>query len=47
MSGFKCPRRDTGIDLFKTSGGEKAAKDFEVPFLGKIPLDVELASSGD
>ena len=47
MSGFKCPHCGAQIDLFKTGGGEKAAKDFELPFLGKIPLDVELVSSGD
>jgi len=47
MSGFKCPHCGTRIDLFKTGGGEKAAKDFKVPFLGKIPLDAELVSCGD
>lgn len=47
MSGFQCPHCGAKIDLFKAGGGEKAAQDFKVPFLGKIPLDIELVSSGD
>lgn len=47
MSGFRCPHCGNTIDLFKSGGGEKAAKEFGVPFLGKIPLDIEIVSSGD
>ena len=47
MSGFICPHCKNKIDLFKSGGGEKAAHDLKVPFLGKIPIDPEMVISGD
>jgi len=47
MSGFKCPHCKKTIDIFKTGGGSKVSKDFSVPFLGKIPLDIEIVKTGD
>jgi len=47
MSGFKCPHCGKNIDLFKTGGGLKASKDFNVPFLGKIPIDPQIVETGD
>jgi ATP-binding protein involved in chromosome partitioning len=47
MSGFRCPHCGKKIDIFKTGGGKKAADEFNVPFLGSIPIDIEIASSGD
>lgn len=47
MSGLKCPHCGKNIDLFKSGGGEKAAKEFEVPFLGRIPLDINIVNSSD
>jgi Mrp family chromosome partitioning ATPase len=47
MSGFVCPHCGKKIDLFKTGGGEKAAKEMDVPFLGKIPIEPEIVTSGD
>lgn len=47
MSGFTCPHCGKHIDIFKTGGGEKAAKDFNVPFLGSIPLDPHIVETGD
>lgn len=47
MSGFRCPHCGTKIDLFMTGGGEKAARDFKVPFLGAIPVDVQMVCSAD
>ena len=47
MSGFMCPSCGKQIDLFKAGGGEKLAADMDVPFLGKIPFDNEIVSSGD
>jgi Mrp family chromosome partitioning ATPase len=35
------------LDIFKTGGGEKASKDYSVPFLGKIPFDPGVVRSGD
>ena len=47
MSGFVCPHCGKKTDLFKTGGGEKAAKEMDVPFLGKIPFEPEIVTSGD
>lgn len=47
MSGFKCPKCGETIDLFKIGGGERAAKDMSVPFLGRVPIDVKIVESGD
>ena len=34
-------------DLFGSGGGERLANDKNVPFLGRIPLDVEIRKGGD
>jgi len=47
MSGFRCPHCGAKIDLFLTGGGEKAARDFQVPFLGAIPIDLQMVISAD
>ncbi len=47
MSGFVCPHCGKKTDLFKTGGGEKAAREMDVPFLGKIPIEPEIVTSGD
>ena len=47
MSGFNCPHCNKPIDLFKKGGGEKAAREMLVPFLGRIPIDPEIVVSGD
>ena len=47
MSGLICPHCGEKIEVFKTGGGEKAAKELDVPFLGAIPLDTEVARLGD
>ena len=47
MSGFTCPHCGKTVDIFKTGGGEKAAHDFSVPFLGRIPLDPQIVETGD
>ena len=47
MSGLICPHCGKEIDLFKVGGGEKAAKELKVPFLGRIPLDPKVVTSGD
>lgn len=49
MSGFSCPHCRQEIDMFKKGGGEKAASELQVPFLGSIPFDpllVQLADEG-
>jgi ATP-binding protein involved in chromosome partitioning len=47
MSGFKCPHCNRTIDIFKKDGGLKASKDYNVPFLGKVPLDAKIVETGD
>jgi ATP-binding protein involved in chromosome partitioning len=47
MSGMSCPYCGRRIDLFKTGGGEVAAAELNVPFLGRIPIDPRIVISGD
>lgn len=47
MSGMKCPHCGKDIVLFKTGGGEKAARELGVPFLGRIPFDPRIVESTD
>jgi ATP-binding protein involved in chromosome partitioning len=47
MSGMACPHCGGMIDLFGMGGGEKAAHDLGVPYLGAIPLDPEMVKAGD
>ena len=47
MSGFICPHCKKDIDLFGRGGGEKAALDLAVPFLGSIPVEPDMVKSGD
>ncbi len=47
MSGFVCPDCGKVTDIFKSGGGEKVAKEYSVPFLGKIPLDPRVCEASD
>jgi Mrp family chromosome partitioning ATPase len=47
MSGMDCPHCGESIDLFKVGGGEKAAGDLGVPFLGRIPIDPHVVRQCD
>ena len=47
MSGFVCPHCNRRTDIFKGDGGKQIAKDFDVPFLGSIPIDPGFASACD
>jgi len=47
MSGYICPKCGENIAFFKVGGGEKAAKDFGVPFLGAIPMEQDVVLHGD
>lgn len=47
MSGMVCPHCGNKIDLFKEEGGERAAVEMSVPFLGRIALDPQIVSLGD
>ncbi|MCD6311351.1 MAG: Mrp/NBP35 family ATP-binding protein [Elusimicrobia bacterium] len=47
MSGLVCPHCGKEIDLLGTGGGEKAAAELGIPFLGKIPFDLEMVKAAD
>jgi len=47
MSGFVCPHCGEKTDLFKAGGCESAADEFEIPFLGNVPIDPKIVESGD
>ncbi len=47
MSGLIRPHCGKVIDLFKTGGGERAAGEMGVPFLGRVPLDPNVVLGGD
>jgi len=47
MSGFVCPKCGETTDILGAGGGEDMAKSVNVPFLGRIPIDPQIAVSGD
>jgi len=47
MSGMICPHCGDTIDIFGRGGGEKAARELGVPYLGAIPLDPAMVKAGD
>jgi ATP-binding protein involved in chromosome partitioning len=47
MSGYICPHCNEVSDPFGRGGAEKAAADMGLPFLGHIPLDMEIREASD
>lgn len=47
MSGLICPHCGEQIDVFKQGGGEAAARELGLPFLGRIPIDPRIVVGGD
>lgn len=47
MSGFVCPCCGEVTNIFKSGGGEQAAKELNVQFLGKVPIEPAVADAGD
>ncbi|MBN2601841.1 MAG: Mrp/NBP35 family ATP-binding protein [Candidatus Marinimicrobia bacterium] len=47
MSGLICPHCSETIDFFGTGGGEQMAKDLDVTFLGRIPMEKQSRECGD
>jgi ATP-binding protein involved in chromosome partitioning len=47
MSYFVCPNCSERHELFGRGGGERIAKTFGVPFLGQIPLQLNVRLGGD
>lgn len=44
MSGFVCPHCSECTDIFGSGGGKVMADEFEVPFLGSVPMDAQFIS---
>ncbi len=47
MSGMICPHCGKAIDVFKRGGGQKLAEETGIPFLGRIPVDPRIVTTGD
>jgi Mrp family chromosome partitioning ATPase len=47
MSGFLCPHCGEVIELFGKGGGQKAAEEMGVPFLGAVPIEPSIVIGGD
>jgi len=47
MSGFVCPHCGKQTDIFKSGGGEATAEQYDVQFLGKVPIEPKIVLSGD
>lgn len=47
MAGFVCPHCSAVIELFGAGGGLKLSEEYEVQFLGSIPIDINARILGD
>lgn len=47
MSYFVCPHCGERSEIFSHGGGERVAEQYEVPFLGRIPLEIAVREGGD
>jgi Mrp family chromosome partitioning ATPase/predicted Fe-Mo cluster-binding NifX family protein len=47
MSGLVCPHCGGQVDVFKSGGAERLARDMSVPFLGRIPVAPEVVEACD
>jgi ATP-binding protein involved in chromosome partitioning len=47
MSYYHCPHCGHEAHIFAHGGGREAAENYQVPFLGEIPLDIAVREGGD
>ena len=47
MSGFICPHCGEKTDIFKSGGGMATAKNLNIQFLGAVPIEPRIVTSGD
>ncbi len=47
MSGFICPDCGKRYDIFGSGGARQKANDLQVPFLGEVPLNINLRAQSD
>jgi ATP-binding protein involved in chromosome partitioning len=47
MSGFICEKCGQRYDIFGSGGARQKAEELEVPFLGEVPLNMQIRTAGD
>ena len=47
MNGFVCPKCGEITQIFPVGEGSRVAEDMDLPFLGSIPIDPDIALAGD
>jgi len=47
MSGFVCPECNKRYDIFGHGGARRKAEELEVPFLGEVPINMQIRLRGD
>lgn len=47
MAGFVCPNCNTLHHIFRSGGGERIARELNLPLLGSVPLDPRMVEAGD
>ena len=47
MSGFVCPDCNKRYDIFGSGGAEQTAREASVPFLGDVPIHIQIREHGD
>ncbi|MFQ6086084.1 MAG: P-loop NTPase, partial [Candidatus Bathyarchaeia archaeon] len=47
MSGYTCPKCGDRVHIFGKGGGERAAKELKISFLGSLPIDVRIREEAD
>lgn len=47
MSFFECPHCGGRTDIFSHGGGERTSEVYQVPFLGRVPLEPAIREGGD
>jgi ATP-binding protein involved in chromosome partitioning len=47
MSGFRCSHCGEVTHVFRQGGGERIARELEIPLLGSVPLDPAVVVAGD
>lgn len=47
MSGFVCPDCGKRYDIFGSGGARRRAEQLQVPFLGEVPINIQIRERGD
>ena len=47
MSGFICPDCDKRYDIFGSGGAKDKAAEMNIPFLGDVPINMQVRINGD